>query len=70
MEVQVKQNISCEFAKWVSDNFYTDTFQDANNDGQTWTNYNNEDMHLGYDECKRYSIEEIYSYFLIDTDRI
>lgn len=72
MEVQktIKQNISCEFAKWVSDNFYEDTFQDIDNDGCTWTNHNNEDSHLGYHSCKRYTIEEIYSYFLIETKRV
>ena len=64
-------NIPCEFAQWVSDKGYEDAFQDVDGDGQTWVNYNDDGYNfMNFEKVKRYSINEIYSYFLMETDRV
>ena len=58
-----------EFALWIEENMWTLTFQDVNNDGRTWTNYDDENGLLEYETSIRYTIEEIYNDFLINTDK-
>lgn len=57
------KTIACEFAKWLYENGFELMWSDKNNDGRVWSDI--------YDKTlKRYTIEEIYNDFLINTDRI
>ena len=59
-----------EFAVWLSDNIFENTYQDRDNDGKTWTSLNEslENNTHSFDDDIRYTIEEIYELFLEDTE--
>ena len=65
-----RKNISCEFVEWIIDKGYMCAWEDFDNDGLTWVNHKEDKMHLDFDVANKFTIEEIYSYFLIDTNRV
>tara|TARA_R110000772_G_scaffold237560_1_gene349446 strand:- start:8 stop:214 length:207 start_codon:yes stop_codon:yes gene_type:complete len=55
---------ACEFGTWLFEEMYTLTWQDVDSDGKIWSNYENDDLHLKREKCKRYTIEELYTKFI------
>jgi hypothetical protein len=63
-----KQKIAIHFAIWVFENSYELTYQDLNNDGRVWTCHLDNDNDFNYKGDTRYTIEEIYSLYLIEKN--
>ena len=64
-----KQKIAIKFAVWVQENMYELTYQDMDNDGRVWTNHQDNDNKYSFKGDTRYTIEEIYSIYLIHKNK-
>lgn len=63
------EQIATEFTVWTIESMYELTYQDVDEDGKVWTNYNDVNHGLlGREDEKRYTIKEIYNHYLIENN--